>query len=161
MLTFKERLNNKPSLAVKAMVIGLKEAPSLENFVVNMNTFGTADDDEDICYGCAATVAIQKIAGVRFNTSNIDSDVGKAVAVKTTSIDLIEFERAIDYLRNSNVYAFLHYFVDGYTAEDLWDDWCKEELKRGQQLPRLRSDYKDEELADYEILASWLEDRGY
>ena len=98
------KLTKRPSVAVRAMITGLHKADAREDFKINMNTFGKKF--ENICYGCAATCAIQEIAGIEYMpTQPVDllSDRALILFGKSYTLDnqnnLFDFELAIDNFR--------------------------------------------------------------
>lgn len=95
-----------PSEAVQLMIDGLKE--EREGFEVNMETFGRAEQGGGIifCTGCAATRALEKLAGVAFKPSNIFSREDRAEAAGFDYLDVDNFENAIDFLRMGNILNF-------------------------------------------------------
>ena len=54
--------------AIDAMLIGLETIPN-GSFKIDMTTFGNIDNN--VCYGCAATCALQQLYDVRFTSDNI------------------------------------------------------------------------------------------
>lgn len=96
---------------IMAMVKGL-ENPSVK---VDMHTFGTSRKEslffglfkKDVCYGCAATNTICKIANVKFNRITIqyrDLAVNEEKYQSQKEKEFIYlFERAIDELRRGSI----------------------------------------------------------
>lgn len=100
----------KPSDALQAMLDGLREIPG-PNFKVDMLNYGHVYGD--ICYGCAATCAIQKATEVRLTPYNIKKTPLRAEAYNVELIDLIDFESALDEARMGRIDDLLRYY--GYT----------------------------------------------
>ena len=130
MKTIREILENKPSRAVKAMCDGLEKQDKREGFVIYMATFGIADDE--ICFGCAATCAIQEIAGKDFTDKEIEHVYERAAFLGFIFADLEFFENTIDELRNGEVKPFGKYFdIEKMPTPERYlqclhtDDWKK------------------------------------
>jgi hypothetical protein len=85
----------KPSDAIKAMLDGLAELPR-GNFIVDMGTYGRADGE--ICYGCAATCAVHKLAGKTPDPSYI-YQAARPYRLDLEPIQLEYFEEAINLFR--------------------------------------------------------------
>ena len=90
------------SAAIRLMVAGLREIPN-EDFVVRMSTFGVAGtregSDKRICYGCAATCALQKLAGKRLDPDTVGVNYARSMILGFNNLEMIEFENVIDELR--------------------------------------------------------------
>jgi hypothetical protein len=159
MPTIKERLENKPSKAVRAMVEGLRDIKTRDDFEIDMSSYGDSDEEGTICFGCAATVTLMRVTGVTFTPDTIGQDrVDRMIAMGMDPTDtfsyyeLQAFEMAINNLRLGNVYVFLRGFLDSNTSRSLAEDIT---------VPRLGDNYTIDQLANYEILANWLEARGF
>ena len=105
----------KMSDAIDAMIKGLREILG-DNFKVDMESFGHAN--RGVCYGCAATCAIQQIAGKLFTPD--DLEYAYMVAKKATALDMnkeemLAFETAIDQFRMGNIWFLLKFY--GIRAE--------------------------------------------
>ena len=94
-----------PNEVLDAMIQGLKN-PSCQ---VNMLTFGKQRDG--ICFGCAATNAIQYLSGKKFTPDNIRGTHNRAEYLKINPKILSSFEIAIDQLRCGNIYTANMYLV--------------------------------------------------
>jgi len=159
MKLIKEILDNKPSNAIYAMIEGLKEARGWDDFEFDMKTFGGYGYDQDICAGCAATCAVQKIAGKRLNTGNVFHIELRADRLGFNLRDLESFERSIDALSlgfAGNLYTLFEYF-------ELEDDTALLDAAPGLQmgLPELGNSFTDEDLEPYTKLADALKANGY
>jgi hypothetical protein len=95
--TFKELTQNKPSLAVKAMIEGLRKAKNRSDFKIDMSTFGASEDG--ICFGCAATCAVAQLTGKNLPPKIIDETLDAAKWLGVELEDMESFEAAIDGLR--------------------------------------------------------------
>lgn len=115
----------KPSDAVNAMIVGLEEWKANPKCEIRMCTFG--DNDNDICFGCAATSTIAHAFKLK---PEIAVDVWKN-SDGHTAITL--FESIIDSLRKGSVYKLFQfynldnpepypnipYLHDSYTQQDM------------------------------------------
>lgn len=106
-------LVKKPSQVIDAMIHGLQKAADDPEFRFDMLTFG--DVREDICYGCAATCAVQELYGIRFTPEQYlkTAQTGQKgtychIAVLGDS-DIPEFEYMIDSLRSGHLADLLRY----------------------------------------------------
>lgn len=101
---------SKPSEALQAMVDGLLEQDKRPDFEVNMSTFGDHNEDERMCYGCAAACAIQKLAGKNLDAESIFDLYARAggLGISTKSLDV--FETAIDIARQGGLINLFHFF---------------------------------------------------
>jgi len=97
MESIKELIQSKPSIALQAMVDGLREQSKRKDFEIRMSTFGHSDNK--YCYGCAATCAIQKIANKNLSRENIIVYGQRAKFLNFDPIELNSFELAIDDAR--------------------------------------------------------------
>ena len=94
--------------AVTAMIAGLNVQDERENFTINMEDYGDSHYDDDMgevmCFGCAATCAIQQYFGVDFDEDDIFQDTKRAAAVNLNIKTYNWFEGAIDSLRRADTY---------------------------------------------------------
>lgn len=86
-----------PSLAVRAAIEGIEHYRSHPNFKFNLRRFGGSYGY--ICYGCAATAAVQWIAKTDLTPDNIGNRHLRAAFLEFEFGDLEGFECAIDGLR--------------------------------------------------------------
>lgn len=100
-LRLRAMLQGKPSIALEAMCDGLEKFDEAKGFVINMSTYGAVY--KKVCYGCAATCALQQLAGVVFTPSTIYDRHKAAGVVNGTALqakaDAMEFERAMNSAR--------------------------------------------------------------
>ena len=111
MKTMKDYLP-KAWMAVKAMTDGLNNIPN-DNFKLEMISFGHYESNKlgkPICYGCAATCAIQQAVGKRFAPGNISSLKARSEALKIDHIDMDVFEQMIDSLRFGVISSLEDYY---------------------------------------------------
>ena len=102
----------KASDAIQAMLDGLQELPS-PKFEVAMFTFGDAyynGSSGCVCYGCAATCAVQKATDTLFDYDSIHKRTARAKAVEVDEADLRRFETAIDKFRCGVADSLLAYY---------------------------------------------------
>ncbi|MFZ1322333.1 MAG: hypothetical protein WAT71_12335 [Ignavibacteria bacterium] len=86
-----------PYQVIDAMIQGLKN-PSCR---ISMETYGKVRNKT--CFGCAATNALQYLAGKKFTATNIKSGSDRAKFLEIDCELLDNFEHAIDYLRSGNI----------------------------------------------------------
>lgn len=114
-----KQLAPKPSDALQAMVDGLLTQNEREDFKIDMQVFGKIDEAGKICFGCAATCAIQQLTGKNFTPEN--DAVGnyriKADFLEVDKRELGEFEYTMDNARKGDLKE-LFYFYD---LEDNFD----------------------------------------
>jgi hypothetical protein len=99
------------------------------------------------CFGCAATNTICKISGITFKGPDI---VFRDSTLNTDSSFLNNFEKAIDHLRNGDIFGYNWYASRGNFAV------IKKSSKMllGEfKLPLLKDNYTIEELEAYKQLA--------
>lgn len=122
MTTIKETIKSKPSIALKAMVAGLRKTIKRSTFVVDMGTFGSArhvnyDDlqnktkkiakaiiNKKVCFGCASTCTIQELAKKNFTQ--------KTIRDRHTNFNLLEqrdFELAMDSARQGRLMCLFQF----------------------------------------------------
>ena len=87
--------------AAAAMVAGLKIQAARDDFTVNMMVYGDVNNQKSMCFGCAATCAIQEHTGVDFDADNITDRYTRAAAVDVDMDTMRRFEEAIEGLRCS------------------------------------------------------------
>jgi len=103
---------DRPSQAVRAMIDGLLAADRREGFKVDMNTFERYF--EGICYGCAATCALQQMGGypLIFDTSGVHRHVW---ATRREMMEqFVLMESAIDFFRLGVIKNLLKFYGYNY-----------------------------------------------
>lgn len=129
-------IKSKPSIALQHMVDGLLKQSRRKNFRISMGTFGSGDGK--ICFGCAATCAIQNIAKINLTPATIDYAWHRAERTNMDFNELDEFEGVINEARSGHLkplFRFCDIMDSPIAFEDnfnLWDDDWK------QQLPQVR-----------------------
>lgn len=136
----------KPSEAVRAMVDGLRNQSNRSDFKVDMDTFGRYQGD--VCFGCAATCAVQQATGINLVGEDVYRKSNRA-GIKEES--LTNFEIAIDHLRKGHSHLFIHYFELPNSRK----------LQYFGILPLMTTKNWEYVLWRYEEYAEWLEEQGY
>lgn len=108
MINIKETIK-LPSTALQMMVDGIKEQSKRTDFIINMSTYGDADNN-GICYGCAATCTIQKIAARSISINYIGSVGLRAYDLGFDEDELRWFEDAIDDARAGELGNLFNFF---------------------------------------------------
>lgn len=106
--SFEEKVRSmSPRAIVMAMVEGLRNPKT----VVDMADYGSTDRQGGklVCYGCAATNTVLKIAGVRKLGEWLDDCEDRALKLKSDQRFLGYFESAINGLRNGSVFSYNSY----------------------------------------------------
>lgn len=132
-------IKGKPSIALQHMVDGLSKQSKRKDFKIDMSTFGTSEGK--ICYGCAATCAIQNITKINLTSQHIGLTHIRASKTETDYYELDTFENAINNARKGvlvDLFIFcklsthdVHRFSNHF---DLWNDNWKEELPKVRKL---------------------------
>lgn len=135
---------SKPSEALQAMVDGLLEQNARPDFRIDMNTFGSFSEMKHVCYGCAATCAVQKLIGVNFNKENINL---RGLAVNIEHVDLSAFEWRIDMARMGLLRLLFLYFGFDDNILDIGSNlttalFCLENHNWRQELPKVTAHIK-------------------
>lgn len=126
-------LISKPSEALQAMIDGLLEQSKRKDFTIWMGSFGYVK--EDMCYGCAATCAVQKIFNKNFEVHSITS---RSFLFGISFCDLKFFEIAIDAARNGRLSSLFSYFHKDFS--DRWENkWMLQDHNWREQLPLVQS----------------------
>ena len=115
---------DRPSQALRAMCDGLEEADSRPDFEIDMSTYGEVRNN--ICFGCAATCALQELLEEPFTALEIND---RYISGRTLYAARLEpgwdfFEFAIDEARK----ARLHTLFEFFGVEDRWDSDLEREL---------------------------------
>lgn len=153
----------KPSDAIKAMCVGLRRQSQRADFCISMGSFG--DASFDMCYGCAATCAIQELAQRDLDVDTIIGVSKRADALGLSRRDMYAFEGLIDRVRRGVFGPLFEYygmpFPPGFAHID----------RRALDTREQRSDYDDKwlmyscdweiKLPLYEELAEQLAAAGY
>jgi hypothetical protein len=97
----------KPSEALQAMVDGLLEQSKRGDFKIDMDTYGTYDEN-NICCGCAATCTVQKLLNKNLDKENIDYEShSEFFGIE----DIIEFESVMNEAR-MGYFSILIYIIN-------------------------------------------------
>lgn len=102
-----ELIKGKPSNALQAMMDGLKTLPEKGRCEVDMTTYGETGDGK-ICYGCAATYTLHKLADKTFDFDTLKIyETGNSEEYSRyldfEENEMIIFESAIDSARKGDL----------------------------------------------------------
>lgn len=143
---------SKPSEALRAMVDGLLEQSKREDFVIDMSEWGRYDSEKEVCFGCAATCALQKLSGHNLREGFIE-DVRTRAAIyefDRSSVDV--FENAVNYARCGDLYYLISFFKKdvppGNKFEEWNDKWHLSEYWE-EEIPKIEAVIKDMQEAGY------------
>ena len=144
--------------AIQSLITGLDRAIAKQgdykNFKLDMNSFG--DTDGSICYGCAATVALQELVGYifppetysnkyfdtecdRYTHSHQRAILNHELSESYDSKDIGKFEAVVDYFRSGDIDPFYKYFDK--PAPNIVPDWCIENHNVKEELPKIKVFY--------------------
>jgi hypothetical protein len=96
-----------PSAALQAMVNGLRKQSKRSDFKIDMGTFGDAYGG--VCYGCAATCALQEISGIDFTLENMLWH-NLPYATPFSGQEISDFEDVIDAARSGYLLPLFTFF---------------------------------------------------
>ncbi|MCK5608229.1 hypothetical protein KAR91_40485, partial [Candidatus Pacearchaeota archaeon] len=113
------------------MLIGLETIPN-GSFKIDMTTFGNIDNN--VCYGCAATCALQQLYDVRFTSDNIFK---RDRVLDIDMIALAQFENAVDMFRTGNINFTARYFRLPCGFQDTYQ-WRMKTRNYKEQFPIVR-----------------------
>lgn len=151
--TMRRLCDGKMWKAVDAMIKGLKKQSKRKGFIVDMFSFGDYDYGKHVCVGCAATCAIQQLAGVSFKGDKIRYTDARSEFVNVTYNDLQTFQYDIDSFRkgylNGGIGGLLHYFHIKTTL-------IPEIMEQFELLPPLENDTWKEHLPKYQKFCDYL-----
>lgn len=144
------------SKALRLIVAGLREIPN-EDFRVNMLTYGATElnhKSEEICYGCAATCTIQKLAGERLDSASINNSYSRATKLGFDPSELEIFERIIDQLRKGmlSISATRFFNISQEQENIVWG--------LISSFSGLTSNFTEDQLVELEVIATKLEEKG-
>ena len=135
--TFKNKCDGKVSVALQAMIDGLHYQSQRKDFKIAMKSFGDFNNNNGVCYGCAATCAVQKLSGVNFCDSSITGELTRAKFLDVNVHDLKDFEDAIDSARNGYLYELFVYMDQKESYDKSYDkDWELTTRDWGTELPK-------------------------
>lgn len=152
----------KPSQAIRYMIDGLQAQSIRPDFVISMGTFLSTSHNlssKRVCCGCAATCAIQQIAGVNITIKQYEEHFAHCGNLwdKLSAMtgfdreDVRSFEDALDWVRCGEV-------------ETLFE-WCGIETPRkyrgAQVTPEMTTENWPAVVSRLEAFASELERSGY
>ena len=152
--------------AINAMITGIEKAldksdkGDYTNFKLDMGTFGRKSGNSATCYGCAATVALQELYGYVFTPKDYthkDDDeltperhharaLTENVATSIDSLDVFNFEHAVDSFREGSLQPLFEYFNEEIPSEavDGVSPWNMKDGVRNikKELPKIKEFYK-------------------
>ena len=140
-----------------AMIEGLKKQDKRKGFTVDMGDFGGVypieGTSESMCFGCAATCAIQEYFGLDFDVNNIERIKTRAAAVKVDGDVLRRFEGDVDMLRTGSTRVLSDFCRLSETDKEFVH------RKFDKLLPLVNDNWKDR-LPEYqsainEIMITW------
>ena len=155
--TIRELVPNLSS-ALRLIVAGLRDIPG-EKFIVRMRTFGAVledDDGSEVCCGCAATCALQKLFNKRLSVNNISRASTRASFFDVSFNDLVTFEEVIERIRSKSDHA-VNIVLDYWNLSISHCNYIKDILA---ELPELTNYYKEADLIVYDKIANELEKIG-
>lgn len=158
MRTFYELCEGKMWRAVEAMIVGLETQSKRDDFRIAMSTFGKAYKKygKPVCFGCAATCAVQQLTGVNIGVDNIEPK-NHADAIGTLAEDTIDFEGAIDGLRTGYIDGLAEYFkVPSITINHSSLYRLSIQYDGRDYLPILNSQDWEKNLHRYRVLLRYL-----
>lgn len=109
------KLAPTPSAALQAMVDGLREQSKRPDFKIEMRAFGEVDNDDKptMCFGCAATCAVQKLTGKNYHGTEILERLDRAHYMDLEYKDMLYFEWAIDEARKGDLDGLIDFYYEG------------------------------------------------
>jgi hypothetical protein len=144
----------KPSDALEAMYIGLKNVKRRRGFKLNMQTFGKKSFlyEKPICFGCAATCALEQLSGKKLLFSKIKkhqlwTHEDLASYYKVDFEKFIKFELALDKARKGSlrelmtIYGFRYHHLLTRSIIDLSNSLYIQESNVEEELPKLKELY--------------------
>lgn len=137
---------SKPSEALRAMVDGLIEQSKRKDFVIDMINWGSKVNG--VCYGCAATCTIQKLAGVNFDSDEIGDTETRAVVLGFDRDELNNFENSIEDVRSGLVLS-LFIFFDMPPKNEYDNRWYMHDDDWLSQIPVIEATIKEMQEAGY------------
>ena len=149
-MNFKEKVQ---AMSAKEIIMAMVEGLRNPVTKIRMNTYGGVRND--ICYGCAATNTICKIANLDVDYLISKRPIGTMTFIfsdhekydeQAEFID--EFENAINYLRSGEIEEY------NYLAEKIQIGLINPIVF----LPELTDEYTEEELLEYVKLANFQDE---
>lgn len=142
MKTIKEIVGT-PSRALEYMCDGLLRQSKRKAFRIAMNTYGAYNHDKRLCFGCAATCAIQEIMGKNIPGKFLEWSIDRSGYFGLSNIDLKEFETAIDMASRSLFRRLFRYFDRDFPVELNLYSFNLETSNWRKELPKVRKLIED------------------
>lgn len=128
----------KPSEAAQAMVDGLRIQSKRSDFKIDMDDFGSTDGK--ICFGCAATCAIQVLNKKDFTVEDLRSRaISRRQAVRAAADKVARFESAINCFRMGVPIGLFNFFDIDYPAFTRSQNWYLDDDNWEDQLPKVEA----------------------
>ena len=137
----------KISDAIGFMIEGLERVPKRSHFTLEMQTYGSFD--EGICYGCAATCTIIRMYNVKIGGSAPPfsfrgSELSHGSLFLDTSVDLREFEEAINSFRLGYISPLFTYYGEGaayrkFGLNEYAQKWMMDNDNWRAELPKVKA----------------------
>lgn len=144
--------NLTPKQMIMAMVDGLRK----RHVCITMSSYGFIDND-NICYGCAATNALCELGCNSTELPSFNSEDGQGFSEGGLFQMISNFESLVDTLRNGGEHIL---FFNCFNSN--CRDYKLQNLKLKffgfeEELPYLGDNYTEEQLQVYERLANFQE----
>ena len=140
-----------PYDAIFAMVKGLKKYSKRKRFLIDMTTFGRLSlmNNKKVCFGCAASCAIQEISKTSFKPNKLYS-LDLHTRAQITNFDakqLRDFEDALDIARMGQLDILFHFYnLDSFhridydnefrLVNDNWESQLPAVIKIAKQIKK-------------------------
>jgi hypothetical protein len=145
------------AMSAKEIIMAMVDALTIPPIInIDMGTFGRVRTfpkykflgigfgKKEICFGCAATNTVCKIADKKFDTNNIEGCIARAEFINSDPYFLSCFENAIDGLRTGSIHYYNKFAGRGEFVV----------IKNtGLKLYPLANNYTNEHLIYYKLLA--------
>lgn len=102
-----DKIKCKPSKAIALSIQGVERLSQKQNYRVNMGTYGSVVDG--CCCGCAATAAIQELAGRDLDEESIGSLNKRARCLGFSSGELGAFEASLNDARLGRLWDLFYF----------------------------------------------------
>jgi hypothetical protein len=110
----------KAYMAVQAMIDGIRaQKRRKKTFTLQMATFGYRNSMMRMCFGCAATCALQKLANKNFVDDQIQTVLSRAEFLGFDRDQTEAFEEVINHLRCGSILHLLEFYYPENRSESL------------------------------------------
>ena len=138
---FKEKVQ---AMTAKEIIMAMVEG--LQNPLIKIDMYDFGRVSKGVCFGCAATNTVCKIANKTFNEDSIYNTTTRAEFIGADFDFLNDFEGAIDCLRTGS--------ISGYNYHAEGSNIAKIDHQFNMSLPSLTNEYTPEDLQAYINLAN-------